>query len=196
MAKGKCATGKIADDPYALLVNTTVGDTVTSVKFSPAGSLKQGRQKLKVSVKYAGGATAKASCDVDVSDREPPTVSVASKSGGACAWPKPGKTAACYPLKELVRATDNCRPAPTVTLTGCAVTASAPSNGSAADCYQESGAGSVCVVYPPAGAVAPRVARVSLRAVDASKNSSPALNVSVVVYGAKPASPPQGCKPR
>jgi hypothetical protein len=190
-AAGKCATGKISN-PKALFVDASIGSTVTSLKLSPAGSLKAGRQKVTGTVKYAGGVSVKASCDFVVDDEEAPAVKVVPKSGEACAWPKPGQSSACYLPKELVKVTDNCRPLPAPAFVSCVVT----SNGAAADCYREAGTGRVCLNYPAAGAAEPRVALATFVAVDAFKNASPDTNVTLTAYGAKPVSSVPGCKPR
>ncbi|KIY98373.1 hypothetical protein MNEG_9588 [Monoraphidium neglectum] len=190
MAKGKCATGKISN-PAALFAAASIGSTYTSLRLSPASSLKQGRRKVTATVTYASGVTVRATCDFDVDDEEAPTISLVTKSvGGACAWPRPGKAAACFLPKELVKVTDNCRPLPAPVFVGCEVT----SNGAASDCYRE--AGKVCIKYPAANAAEPRVARVTFVAEDGTGNASPETPVILTAYGAKPGSAALGCRPK
>ena len=144
-------------------------------------------------MRYSSGATTRVTCAVNVVDLEPPSLSLLAP-GGLCAYPLGARGAACFYVRELVSASDNCRAGVSVAYRGCAVTVS---DGRSGSCYFDAATGRVCVSYPDTMifAVVAR-ADVTFTATDASGNKSPPVVASGFALGPRAGPQPEGCDPR
>ncbi|KAI8476685.1 MAG: hypothetical protein J3K34DRAFT_455570 [Monoraphidium minutum] len=217
-APGRCAANQPAD-PGLLLQAASLGSAVSSVTFK-GGPIGPGPRKVSAVVRYAGGATARASCAVTVADAQPP----AAAPRGACAFPRgpppadgerSERDAACFDLDELAVASDNCRGGLGLVFINCSVagngSSAAPSGASGAaanataaaagalpECWLDAESGRVCVRYPanPAGAPALAAARVALAAVDGARLTSAPIVAQVTAWSRKLQPAPAGCQGR
>jgi hypothetical protein len=209
-APGACtAAAPGGGEALSLLEGASVGGEAAAAAALPlAGPLRPGNRRVVASVRYPGGAVARAACAVVVRDAEPPTAEPrpalkrAAEGGGAggapggasavaCAHRLGGSAAACFSPAELAAARDNC-PGARLEVAGCDVLTA---GGVAGDCFVDA-RGRVCLRYPAAAAAeATAVARIA--AVDAAGQASvrPAA-VLLRALQAAPSPPVAGCKGR